>query len=92
MQLKPLLQRQDVTFVSLQYGDDKPHLQKFKKLTGINIIHDDLINPLSDMDSWLSQVAAMDCYKHCKHDSSWLGRMWNADTVPCKSTIRLALD
>ena len=60
MQLKPLLERQDVSFVSLQYGDDKPHLQKFKKLTGINIIHDDLINPLSDMDSWLSQVAAMD--------------------------------
>ena len=41
MQLKPLLERQDVSFVSLQYGDDKPHLQKFKKLTGINVLHDD---------------------------------------------------
>ena len=60
MQLKPILERQDVRFVSLQYGDDKPHLQKFENSTGIKVLHDDKINPLNDMDTWLCQVAAMD--------------------------------
>ena len=60
MQLKPILERKDFRFVSLQYGDDKPHLKKFEKATGINVIHDDMINPLKDMDTWLCQVAAMD--------------------------------
>ena len=60
MQLKPILERKDFRFVSLQYGDDKPHLKKFEKATGIKVIHDDMINPLKDMDTWLCQVAAMD--------------------------------
>ena len=38
----------------------RPHLERFYKATGIEILHDDSINPLKDMDGWLSQVAAMD--------------------------------
>ena len=30
------------------------------KTTGIEVLHDDTIDPLRDMDGWLSQVAAMD--------------------------------
>ena len=59
-QLAPLLQRSDCRFVSLQYGDDAPHLERFRKATGIDVLHDDSIDPLGDMDGWLSQVAAMD--------------------------------
>ena len=59
-QLTPLLQRSDVRFVSLQYGDDAPHLKRYQKATGIEVLHDDTIDPLRDMDGWLSQVAAMD--------------------------------
>ena len=59
-ELKPLLGRDDCKFVSLQYGDDGPHLERFKKSDGIDVLHDDGINALKDMDGWLSQVAAMD--------------------------------
>ena len=59
-QLAPLLRRSDCLFVSLQYGDDGPHLERFKKDSGISVLHDDDIDPLRDMDGWLSQVAAMD--------------------------------
>ena len=59
-QLTPLLQRSDCRFVSLQYGDDGPHLKRYQQATGIEVLHDDAINPLKDMDGWLSQVAAMD--------------------------------
>ena len=48
------------TFVSLQYGNDKPHLDKLYQNTGKRIYHDETIDPLKDMDSWLAQVAAMD--------------------------------
>ena len=59
-ELIPLFQCSDYRFVSLQYGDDGPHIERFNKATGIEILHDDSINPLKDMDGWLSQVAAMD--------------------------------
>jgi ADP-heptose:LPS heptosyltransferase len=48
------------TFVSLQYGNDKPHLERLYQNTGKRIHHDDTIDPLKDMDGWLAQVAAMD--------------------------------
>ena len=59
-QLTPILQRSDCRFVSLQYGDDGPHLERYRKNSGIEVLHDDAIDPLKDMDGWLSQVAAMD--------------------------------
>ena len=59
-QLTPLLQQSDCRFVSLQYGDDGPHLEKYRKTSGIEVLHDDTIDPLRDMDGWLCQVAAMD--------------------------------
>lgn len=58
--LAPLLSLAGVRFVSLQYGDDGPHLQRFRNASGIEVLHDDSINPLKDMDAWHAQVAAMD--------------------------------
>ncbi len=59
-QLTPLLECEEFRFVSLQYGDDAPHLERYRKNSGIEVLHDDEIDPLKDMDGWLSQVAAMD--------------------------------
>ena len=59
-QLIPILQNTNFRFVSLQYGDDGPHLARFQKDSGIEVLHDETIDPLRDMDGWLSQVAAMD--------------------------------
>ena len=53
------LQRTDCRFAA-QYGDDGPHLKRYRDATGIEIYHDDAVDPLKDMDGWLSQVAAMD--------------------------------
>ena len=49
----------DIIFVSLQYGDVSSDIKEFCQL-GCDIIHDKSINPLKDMDGWLSQVAACD--------------------------------
>jgi len=57
---RDLLSNSKCKFVSLQYGDDLPHLKKFEKKTGINVTHDDDVNSMVDMDIWLSQVDAMD--------------------------------
>lgn len=48
-----------IRFVSLQYGESKPVVDRWRA-EGIDVIHDDSINPLKDMDKWLSQVAACD--------------------------------
>ena len=91
-QLTPLLQRSDVRFVSLQYGDDAPHLKRYKKTTGIEVLHDDTIDPLRDMDGWLSQVAAMDAVISIAnttiHGAGGLGIPY----LPCKPKTRLEMD
>ena len=49
-----------VEWLSLQYGDDEPHLKKLKDNFDINVIHDSDVEPLRDMDTWLSQVSCCD--------------------------------
>ncbi|MCB4389386.1 hypothetical protein [Synechococcus sp. MU1617] len=49
----------DILFVNLQYGDCESALKKLRSFK-INIISDDSINPLKNMDSWLSQVQICD--------------------------------
>ena len=48
-----------VRFVNLQYGNSSPQIHQWQS-SGLDIIHDKRINPLKDMDSWLSQVQACD--------------------------------
>jgi ADP-heptose:LPS heptosyltransferase len=49
-----------VRFVNLQYGDCAADLATVRQRLGIEILHDDAIDPLSDMDGFAAQVAAMD--------------------------------
>ncbi|MCB2107823.1 MAG: hypothetical protein KDE14_09000, partial [Rhodobacteraceae bacterium] len=58
--LAPLLRNIDATFVSLQYGNHESELKAFAKNFGIHVVHDGTVDPLSDMDSFVAQVAAMD--------------------------------
>lgn len=48
-----------VTFVSLQYGNVVSVVERWQR-QGARLIHDADIDPLTDMDSWLDQVAACD--------------------------------
>ena len=47
-------------FVGLQYGIDEPHIKKFYNETKLIIHHDDDVDSTRDLDTWLSQVDAMD--------------------------------
>jgi len=49
-----------VTFVNLQYGDCEEELAAVEAVSGIRILHDKEIDPLKDLDSFASQVSAMD--------------------------------
>ena len=40
-QLTPLLKNSNFRFVSLQYGDDGPHLERYRKDSGVEVLHDD---------------------------------------------------
>ncbi len=50
-----------LTFVSLQYGDDANVVSRAASKTGVPIIHDDSVDPISDFIGWLPQVDAVDC-------------------------------
>ena len=54
-----LVSVEDTLFVSLQYGQSKSIVAGWRD-SGFNVIHDDSIDPLKDMDTWLSQVSACD--------------------------------
>lgn len=56
----PILSTPNVTFVNLQYGDRQDELRKVKENLGIEILQDDGVDPLTDMDTFAAQVAAMD--------------------------------
>ena len=49
----------NVRFVSLQYGESKSIVNAWSS-QGIDIIHDDNIDPMKDLYNWLSQVHACD--------------------------------
>ena len=55
-----LLSIPDLRFVSLQYGHHTPEIEAAKKATGAEIIVDPSVDPLTDLDRFAAQVAAMD--------------------------------
>ena len=57
---KPILSVPGVTFINLQYGDQRATLESIKDEMGIDIVNDPDVDPLKDMDAYASQVAAMD--------------------------------
>ncbi len=56
----PILGVPGVTFISLQYGDWRDAIAAAARATGADFRHDPAIDPLTDMDGFAAQVAAMD--------------------------------
>ncbi len=56
----PFFSLPKVRFVNLQYGDCKTELARIKTEHGINVIADESIDPLTDLDGFAAQIAAMD--------------------------------
>ncbi len=54
-----MLNHPDIRFVDLQYGNTSDQIKNWQK-QGIDIVHDPRVNPLKNMDLWLSQVKACD--------------------------------
>ena len=54
-----MLQHPDIRFIDLQYGNTGKQINSWKK-QGIDIVYDSRVNPLKDMEMWLSQVASCD--------------------------------
>ena len=54
-----LMQIEDVVFVSLQYGNVAPIVERWKK-EGFKVINDTSVDSLKNMDRWISQVNACD--------------------------------
>ena len=57
--LKFLLSIENVRFVSLQYGNCEKVINSWRN-KGLDIVYDENVNPLKDMDIWLSQVSSCD--------------------------------
>lgn len=57
---RPILEVPGITFVNLQYGDQRAALAQIRTALGIDILNDESIDPLKDMDAYAAQVAAMD--------------------------------
>ena len=56
----PILKIPGTRFVSLQYGKCSEQLQQSFEQFGVEILEDERINPLTDLESFAAQVAAMD--------------------------------
>lgn len=56
----PILKDHDANFVSLQYGDTTEERSILLEQAGIELTHDSDIDPLTDMDAFIDQAAAMD--------------------------------
>jgi tetratricopeptide (TPR) repeat protein len=60
IQWQKLFSIQGIHFINLQYGDCIDELAEAKEKLGINIQHWDDANPLKDLDSFASQIRALD--------------------------------
>jgi hypothetical protein len=56
----PILKQRGFGFVNLQYGDCSADLAAVRSEMGVEIFHDDTVDPLKDLDSFAAQTAAMD--------------------------------
>ena len=59
--LLQILQKFDITIVSLQYGDDAKVVKKYREKYHLDFIDDESIQATKDMNTWLDQVDACDC-------------------------------
>ena len=84
------MQSLDATYVSLQYGDVADDIHALRKASGISLICDEGVDPLRDLDTYATQVAAMDAVVSisgtCVHMAGALGI---PTFVPLDDTTRL---
>ena len=59
-EMAPVFELKDVVFVSLQYGDNRAEIADAEQRFGVQIINDTTFNQLTDMDTFVAQVASMD--------------------------------
>ncbi len=59
-QLLPVLSCAECQFINLQYGDVEGDLAALKAETGMDVYFDSNIDPLTDLDSFAAQIAALD--------------------------------
>ncbi|HBG26630.1 MAG: hypothetical protein A2Y10_04675 [Planctomycetes bacterium GWF2_41_51] len=57
---EPVLKIAGVKFISLQYGQCQKQLQEANQRFGIEILKDETINPMTDLEGFAAQTAAMD--------------------------------
>ncbi|MCE5339725.1 MAG: tetratricopeptide repeat protein [Planctomycetaceae bacterium] len=57
---EPIFKIAGVKFVSLQYGQCQKQIQQANQKFGIEIIKDENVNPLTDLEGFCAQTAAMD--------------------------------
>ena len=55
-----VLRQPNAKFISLQYGKVAPQIERLAQIEGITLETDPAIDPLSDFDAFVHQVAAMD--------------------------------
>ncbi len=56
----PILAQSTFGFVSLQYGDCRADLEAVRHDIGVEILHDETVDPLKSLDDFAAQTAAMD--------------------------------
>jgi len=56
----PILSQRDFGFVNLQYGNCGVDLAAVRREIGVEILHDETIDPLISLDDFAAQTAAMD--------------------------------
>jgi len=56
----PILAQRGLGFVNLQYGDCRADLATATRDLGVEIFHDDVVDPLKNLDDFAAQTAAMD--------------------------------
>jgi len=56
----PILNQSEFGFVNLQYGPSRADLAVVRKELGIEVLHDEQVDPLTNLDDFAAQTAAMD--------------------------------
>lgn len=58
--MAPLLQQEDILFVDMQYGDTSADRRHARETLGVDILHDDSVDAMTDLDRYVAQAAALD--------------------------------
>lgn len=56
----PLLQRKDILFVNMQYGDTAEERHTVEDQLGVTVLHDDTVDAVNDLDRYAAQAASLD--------------------------------